>query len=114
MVGQKIFAGALILASLGASSGVLAAQVGDSYVLTAGGGVATQFCTRDGHITVIHNGYGDANGGVGWGSTLLQGPQTYYLGPGNARILPGCYTHMLANTTVWGTGAANSTVWYNR
>lgn len=91
-----------------------ARRVGDAYILTAGGGAATQFCTQDGLITVVHNSYSDANGGVGWGSTLLQGPQTYYLGPGNARIVPGCYSHMMANMTVWGTGQATSTVWYNQ
>lgn len=114
MVRDEVFAGALILALLGGPATAHAERVGDAYVLTTAGGIATEFCTPDGNITVVHRGDGDAYGGVSWGSTLLQGPQTYYLGPGNARIVPGCYQHLLANTTVWGTGRANSTVWYNQ
>ena len=111
------FCRSILAASLIFASGIPAAfagRVGDAYVLTSSGGMATQFCTRDGYITVVHRMYHDANGGASVGSTLLVGPQTYRLGPGNAHIVPGCYRHMMANSSAYGTGRINSTVWYNQ
>ncbi|HEY3798385.1 MAG TPA: hypothetical protein VGL58_08525 [Caulobacteraceae bacterium] len=87
-------------------------RVSNVYILNNAGGTVRQFCTADGFITVIHTAYQDANGYVTWGTTLIQGPKTYYLSGGNARVEPGCYTHLIANTAIFGTGVANSTIWF--
>lgn len=74
----------------------------------------SSFCTSNGRVFVVHGGWNDANGSYAIGHTLLVGPATYRLGPGNASIATGCYTHKLANTSVVGNAWAKSTVWYDK
>jgi hypothetical protein len=47
------------------------------------------------------------------GSTLIDGPEKRNLGPGNATVTAGCYSHSVANATAVGSAVVKSTVWYD-
>jgi hypothetical protein len=105
---------AAILAIAGSTASIAWARRASAVVMTnAGITPPSTFCTSTGNITVVHRGTQDANGHYAFGSTLLTGPATYRLGPGNARVAKGCYTHTIANTTVVGSARVQSTVWYD-
>jgi hypothetical protein len=86
-----------------------------SVVVVRNNGMAeSSFCTTNGQVFVVHSGWNDANGSYAIGHTLLVGPATYRLGPGNASLAQGCYAHKMANTSVVGNAWAKSTVWYDK
>jgi hypothetical protein len=111
----------LIIASLlafGTNVSIIGAVARRSSVATTStaGPAESSFCAVDGKITVVHScrnqdvpNYSTCS----IGQTLLTGPATLRLGPGNHSVPSGCYAHKLANTTVTGVATAVSTVWYN-
>lgn len=93
---------------LGSSEAQPQRRMASVAVLTTGGASPSRFCTKDGSITVAHGG---TNGGKAR-RTLITGPAVRRLGEGAAHVPPGCYDHVIANTTVVGGETAKSTVWY--
>jgi hypothetical protein len=107
-------AGLLSLSVLGWAFGDPAARVASVAGVRNNGAVTSQFCTKNGQITVVHSGWNDANGSYAIGGTLLTGQTTYRLANGNASIQAGCYQHTMFNTSVVGNAWAKSTVWYDQ
>src|SRR5262249_10595494 len=85
--------------------------------MTNSGINSSSFCTNNGQILVVLQCRGaGSNGNCSLGQTYISGgPGTFRLPPGNAHVPQGCYsTHGFANTTVAGTAAAVSTIWYDQ
>jgi hypothetical protein len=92
------------------------ARSADQVTLTSGGSQEGHFCSSDGRISIIHNGRKDAYGQSSGFVTYLQSEDSgkeYRFNAGSWKILPGCYTHRIANATVVGTAQLTSSVYYS-
>jgi len=99
-----------------AASAALAATPGSAVQLTTDGGGSAQFCTRTGHI-MVSLGCTRADPAkyslCSFGEVLLTGTQTYHFGVGNHLVAKGCYTEVLAHSSLWGSAIAIGTVYHD-